>query len=451
MRKPALITLTALILLSATASAYGNLDEAEGAFERGDYESTFDTFRALAEEGDPAAQWRVGFIFEFRQEVDEAVKWYRRAAEGGYALGQVSLAFAYASGRIGTERSSEEAARWFARSIKGVRQLAEEGDGHAQFFLSTLYTIGHGVEQDRLQAHMWLYRAVLSGNPAAIVALRDMALTGQVDPGIAVAILRPLGERGVTAAQAALGDLYRETAGPPQDFTEAARWYEQAAEQGDVRAIMYVAAAYFDGRGVRADLERAAAWYRRAAETEAPEAQFMLGSLYAAHSDLYDPVEAAKWYRKAAKQGFARAQFSLGVLYSNGRGVPQSYAEAVEWYRKAADQGHLGAKQRVGAAYYSGLGVPQDYAQAHRWLGPPAQAGEPESQFLLGFMYFEGKGLPQDNVHGYKWVNLAAAQGLEEAREYRDSIAREMTREQIAEGQRVAREWWEAHHAENDD
>ena len=45
----------------------------------------------------------------------------------------------------------------------------------------------------------------------------------------------------------------------------------------------------------------------------------------------------------------------------------------------------------------------------------------------------------------YMWSNLAAAQGYGDAQEFKDAIEEDMTREQIAEAQRLSREWIEAH------
>ena len=60
-------------------------------------------------------------------------------------------------------------------------------------------------------------------------------------------------------------------------------------------------------------------------------------------------------------------------------------------------------------------------------------------------MYERGFGVPQDNVSAHMWFNLAAAQATGEQREQiaerRDKIAETMTREDISEAQRRAREW----------
>lgn len=59
----------------------------------------------------------------------------------------------------------------------------------------------------------------------------------------------------------------------------------------------------------------------------------------------------------------------------------------------------------------------------------------------LGWMYVQGRGVLQDFVQAHKWYNLSAAQGEQSAVEARDALAKQMTPAQIAEAQRLAREW----------
>ena len=121
--------------------------------------------------------------------------------------------------------------------------------------------------------------------------------------------------------------------------------------------------------------------------------------------DRCDYAEAARWYRLAADQGCAGAQSNLGIMCANGQGVAQDYAEAVRWYRLAADQGFASAQNNLGSMYNNDQGVPQDYVRAHVWF------------------------------------NLSAAQGIQDAVENRNLVAERMTPAQIAEAQRLAREW----------
>ena len=68
---------------------------------------------------------------------------------------------------------------------------------------------------------------------------------------------------------------------------------------------------------------------------------------------------------------------------------------------------------------------------------------EPSS--ASGRCTLEGTGVPQDNVLAYIWFDLAAAQGNELAQDNKDRAERQMTREQIAEAQRMSSEWLAAH------
>jgi len=133
----------------------------------------------------------------------------------------------------------------------------------------------------------------------------------------------------------------------------------------------------------------------------------------------------------------------MGSLYDNGYGVPQDDQEAVRWWRLAAEQGDAAAQFNLGVSYDQGRGVPQDYGEAVRWYRLAAEQGDAYAQFNLGDMY--RLGVLQDYVQAHMWYNLAAAQGQEQAPTLRDILAKHMTPEQIAEAQRLTREWMTQH------
>ena len=81
-------------------------------------------------------------------------------------------------------------------------------------------------------------------------------------------------------------------------------------------------------------------------------------------------------------------------------------------------------------------GVPVD-ASALKNLQRLADQGQAKAQFVLGEMFYQSK----DYVEAHMWWSLAAKQGLDEAKEKRDMIARQMNSDQIAESERRAREW----------
>lgn len=92
-------------------------------------------------------------------------------------------------------------------------------------------------------------------------------------------------------------------------------------------------------------------------------------------------------------------------------------------------------------------GVARDHAQAAQWFQRAANQGYAAAQFQLGNMYYGGE-LTKDDVEAYKWYSLAvinfpAALAAERASgvQARDFVANKLTKEQLADGQRRAREW----------
>ena len=82
-----------------------------------------------------------------------------------------------------------------------------------------------------------------------------------------------------------------------------------------------------------------------------------------------------------------------------------------------------------------------DIANAVKWFRLAADQGEADAQFWLGTMYAQGGGVPQDYVLAHMWFNLSVAHGDEKVVTLRDHTARKMTPDQLAEAQRLAREW----------
>ena len=115
---------------------------------------------------------------------------------------------------------------------------------------------------------------------------------------------------------------------------------------------------------------------------------------------------------------------------------------AAKWFQIAADQGHAEAQYNLGLAYHNGIGVPRDYGQALRWYRLAASRGHGMAQFNIGLMHAKGEGVPPDLVVAYVWFNLSAAQGgIAGGQANRDMVASLMTPDQLAEAQRLAREW----------
>jgi uncharacterized protein len=289
------------------------------------------------------------------------------------------------------------------------RPLADQGNALAQFTLGSLYYFGQGGPQDYAEAAKWLRKAA---------------------------------DQGDSVAQTMLGIMYHAGRGVAQNYPAALNWFRKAADQGDANAQFNLGLMYKDGQGVPRNCAEAMNWFRKAADQGDANAQVNLGRMY--YSGLGVPknyAEALNWFRKAADQGDAEAQRRVGGIYSFGQGVTLDYAEALRWYRKAADQGDAEAQQRVGGIYFFGQGVPIDYAEALRWFRKAADQGDARAQLRVGGMYHDGLGAPQDYVRAYMWFSLSAAQGNQDAAKYRGITAKLMTPAQVADAQKISRDW----------
>ena len=141
-----------------------------------------------------------------------------------------------------------------------------------------------------------------------------------------------------------------------------------------------------------------------------------------------------------AEKGLAGAQGNLGAMYFNGEGVQKDFKEAVKWFRKAAEQGDADAQFALGFVYANGIGVPEDDKEAVKWYRKAAEQGGVYAQVYLGYMYVNGEGVPEDLVTAYAWYNIAAANGSKIAKGNKPKIAKDMTPEQIAKGEALAKE-----------
>ena len=146
-----------------------------------------------------------------------------------------------------------------------------------------------------------------------------------------------------------------------------------------------------------------------------------------------------------AEQGNAEAQVFIGHMYVNGFGVSKDIEEAVAWYRQSANQGNALGQFNLGVMYGEGAGVIQDYKEAVKWIRLSTEQGNADAQVALGMLYSNGFGVDQDYVEAYKWLSIAGANVDKKGREGREQVEKRMTPDQIAEAQKLAREWMEEH------
>ena len=186
-------------LLAAPALA-ASYEDGLSAFQAGDYDKAESIWRELAGQGDPAAQYGLGVLYEkgagpVEQDDAQAVRWYEQAAQQDVAAAQNNLALMYAQGR-GVQRDPK-------RAVELWRRAAQRGHARAQYNLGLAYYRGEGVGESTEAALRWFRRAA---------------------------------EAGLADAQYGLGQMYRLGVGVEADAGTALAWYQMAAAQGHAEA-----------------------------------------------------------------------------------------------------------------------------------------------------------------------------------------------------------------------
>ena len=170
------------------APATGNPDELPGAFSAG--------LRAAAQSGNPAAEYEVALRFAEGRgapaNLEQAARWFERAANRGLALAQYRLGGAYEKGQ-GVRKDLDQARRLY-------RAASEQGNAKSMHNLAVLYAEGIEGKPEFTAAAEWFRKAAA---------------------------------RGMRDSQYNLGILYARGLGVPQNLAESFKWFALAAQQGD--------------------------------------------------------------------------------------------------------------------------------------------------------------------------------------------------------------------------
>lgn len=253
--------------------------------------------------------------------------------------------------------------------------------------------------------------AAQRGSDGAQVLLAVMYLHGdpthEKNESLAAKWFENAAEQGNAYAQKMLGDLYEQGRGVPKNLKLSADWREKSANRGNTEAQLMLGEMYLNGEGVNQDLDKAEGWLNRAAVAGNSEAQFILGKLY---HDQKNPGMAGDWLAKSAAQGYESAikflHFMEGIGFQTEESLHQHPADLL---RLAAD-GDSEAQYQLAIRYESGAyGEKQDYEQALHWFKQAANGGHVMAMKSLAHIHENGlDGVPPDVKTAEYWRKKSA-------------------------------------------
>jgi len=166
--------LAAIVTLGAGGAAVaGPFENADAAYNEGDYATAMAFWQRLSDQGYARAQYNLGKMHYFGEGIPvnaaEGRKWWRKAADQGHTAAQFNFGNMYYFGD-GVPKNVAEAAKWY-------RKAADRGYARAQFNLGLMYRLGEGVSQDVIQAYKWWNLAAARGDEGAQAGRADVAET----------------------------------------------------------------------------------------------------------------------------------------------------------------------------------------------------------------------------------------------------------------------------------
>ena len=244
-----------------------------------------------------------GLEFELQGDYENALKFYKQAAEQGDINAQLNIGHIYRSGRSG-EKKPQLAAKYYL-------QAAEQGAVGAQRRLGDMYEFGDGVAQNFSLAAEWYRKAA---------------------------------DQGDAGAQWRLAQLYENGKGVDFDIDTALYWYLKADKQNSSAAQWRIGTIYLFGTGLQPNYSLAKEWFEKAiAQCDHPCAHLFLG--YMCRDGLINnasPEDAISHWVSASnyEHPIGEASYNLGYAHYDGYGVERDLLKAKEYFEKAIEQGY---------------------------------------------------------------------------------------------------------------
>lgn len=317
--------------MCALPNVWAGTESGKDAYKQRDFSAALNEYKSAANNNDREAQYLLAKMYfageGTTQNYPQAVHWYRKSAESGYAPAQFAL------GMMLERRQGVRRTNFFA-ALKWIEKAAGQEYAPAMYAAAMIYAEGRRVPPNLDRAIDWFRKA---------------SAQGHVDAQYQLARLYELGSKSDLCSQpdAPRACRTKRRSGKTQtitrDYKKAFALFKQAAEKGHINAQMKIGLMYEQGLGVPKNSGAALEWYKKAADK---------GSIEAAHKvDIYKKSvkiggrkQLADSRTRAAElrlaySGSSDAQYNVGKIYAEGIGVPRNYVQAYIWFNIASAGG----------------------------------------------------------------------------------------------------------------
>ncbi len=331
---------------------------------------------------------------------NQAVVVAKKEAEAGNTSAAILLGLLYDRGIAG-DKNQSQAISWYQKA---------PNNPVSAFILGTYYSQGIGVSENKQKGEALLTTAANAGLSYANL---NLAVFKQQSGGEFLPLLNKSMTLGNTQAALLLADYYLSLANDDQGMQQARDIYQHLADQGDKEGQLKLGFMFEQGLGGKVDMDNASRWYELAANQGQVVAEFLLGHLYQLGQLGKEPDYdlAKKWYSHA-QSNYAPAAVALGFINDT---VDDNYNQAQNSYQLAADAHDPIGQFNLGLIYENGKGRPVDFAKAEALFQDAATHGHSQSMVQLAGIYFHGLVGTRDDDQALEWYKKAAALGDRDA------------------------------------
>ena len=314
---------------------------------------------------------------------------------------------------IGTTKSVENAIDWF-------KKAADLGNENAQYSLAKIYLEEKDFEKVNSAIKM-LEKLAENNNMMAEYTLGSIYADREsqyYDLEKAIGYLERSAEQDNQFAEYKLGVIYADSESRYYDLEKAIGYLERSAKQDNQFAEYKLGVIYADPESRYYDLEKAIGYLERSAEQDNQFAEYKLGVIYAdPESRYYDLEKAIRYFGQSAIQDNQSARYALGVIYADSEKPYYNLDVAITYFKKAAEQGNEYAQYKLGSIYTNPENNQYDIKKGVSYLEQAANKGNAYAQCKLGMIYYYGKGVDQNKEIGRKWLEKAAEQNNQMAKQ----------------------------------
>ncbi|KAK8876256.1 hypothetical protein M9Y10_006451 [Tritrichomonas musculus] len=229
-----------------------------------------------------------------------------------------------------------------------------------------------------------------------------------VDKKKAASLYKQSADDGNSNAMVKYGDMLYKGDGIPMNKAEAVKYFQMGSEENNTEAVMRYASILFKGEdGIEKDSKKAIELYERAADNGNVKAMVFCANLY---DDNNDKLKAMEFYKRAADNDDEESLLNLVKMIMDGYKIDISDQEETKYFKRAADLGDCEAMYHYADALYYGKGVEIDKKYAVELYKKAADSGSSNSMNKYAHMLYNGIETSTNKVEAVKYYKRAIEQ-----------------------------------------